>query len=422
MRRPYDVRPVLTLLRDYLQCWLKGPPIYYAWMLFLLAVVAVGGIAYLSQLKGGLGVTAMTNQVSWGLYISNFTFLVGVAAAAVLLIIPAYVYNWAPIKEIAVLGEGLAVSALVMCMLFVTLDLGRPERVWHLLPVVGRPNFPSSMLVWDIIVLTGYLLLNVGIPLYVLVKIYSGRGTKDWLIMPLIFLSIPWAVGIHTVTAFLYNGFGGRPFWNAAILAPRFLASAFCSGPAISLLAFQVIRKFSKFEVKDEALFKIGEMICIAMGLNLFLLGCEVYKELYTGSIHKSPIIYLYAGLHGHSALVPWIWTATGFNVLAFFIFLIPKTRKNLVTLNLGCLLIVGGVWIEKGMGLIVPGFIPTPMGEIWEYTPNRIEILISAGVFAVGLLIYTLLLKVAVAIETGEMRMAGVAAETLPHGSPTGH
>jgi Ni/Fe-hydrogenase subunit HybB-like protein len=416
------VRNVFQLLSDYARCWLKGPPIYYVWMLSLLIVVAVGGVAYLSQLREGLGVTAMTNQVSWGLYISNFTFLVGVAAAAVLLIIPAYVYDWAPIKEIAVLGEGLAVSALIMCMLFVTLDLGRPERFWHLLPVVGKPNFPSSMLVWDIIVLTGYLLLNVGIPLYILVMIYSRKGTKDWFIMPLIFLSIPWAVGIHTVTAFLYNGFGGRPFWNAAILAPRFLASAFCSGPAISLLAFQLIRKFTRFEVKDEALFKIGEMICIAIGLNLFLLGCEIFKELYTGSIHKSPIIYLYAGLDGHSALVPWIWTATGFNMLAFFIFLIPKTRKSFLTLNLGCMLVVLGVWIEKGMGLIVPGFIPTPMGEIWEYTPNRTEVLISVGVFAIGLLIYTLLLKVAVAIETGEMKMPDAVTQGSSQASQAGH
>jgi len=422
MNRSDAIHKWIRLVSDYLQCWIKGPPIYYAWLLFLSVFIAVGGITYLSQLRGGLGVTAMTNQVSWGLYISNFTFLVGVAAAAVLLIIPAYVYDWGPIKEIAVLGEGLAVSALIMCMLFVTLDLGRPERFWHLLPLVGKPNFPSSMLVWDIIVLTGYLLLNMGIPLYILIKIYSGKGTKDWLIMPLIFLSIPWAVGIHTVTAFLYNGFGGRPFWNAAILAPRFLASAFCSGPAISLLAFQVIRKFSRFKVKDEALFKIGEMICIAIGLNLFLLGCEVFKELYTGSIHMSPVIYLYAGLHGHSALVPWIWTATAFNLIAFFIFLIPKTRKSFLSLNVGCLLVVVGVWIEKGMGLIIPGFIPTPMGEIWEYTPNRTEILISVGVFAIGLFIYTLLLKVAVAIETGEMRMPGVAAGGFSHGNASGH
>ncbi len=415
------VRNVFQLLGDYSRCWLKGPPIYYVWMLSLLIVVAVGGVAYLSQLREGLGITAMTNQVSWGLYISNFTFMVGVAAAAVLLIIPAYVYDWAPIKEIAVLGEGLAVSALIMCMIFVTLDLGRPERVWHLLPLVGKPNFPSSMLVWDIIVLTGYLLLNMGVPLYILVMIYSGKGTKDWLIMPLIFLSIPWAVGIHTVTAFLYNGFGGRPFWNAAILAPRFLASAFCSGPAISLLAFQAIRKFTRFKVKDEALFKIGEMICIAIAINLFLLGCEIFKELYTGSIHKSPIIYLYVGLHGHSALVPWIWTATGFNMLAFLIFLFPKTRKSFLTLNLGCILVVLGVWIEKGMGLIVPGFIPTPMGEIWEYTPNRSEILISAGVFAIGLFIYTLLLKVAVAIETGEMKIPDAVTEDFSHASQAG-
>jgi molybdopterin-containing oxidoreductase family membrane subunit len=351
----------------------------------------------------------MTSQVSWGLYISNFTFFVGVAAAAVLLIIPAYAYNWAPIKEIAVLGEGLAVSALVMCILFVTLDLGRPERVWHLLPGLGIPNFPSSLLVWDIFVLSSYLVLNMFIPFYILVMIYRRQKMNDWFILPLIFLTIPWAISIHTVTAFLYNGFGGRPFWNAAILAPRFLASAFCSGPAISLIAFQLIRRFTKFRVKDEALFKIGEMICIAMGLNLFLLACEIFKELYTDSIHKVPIVYLYSGVHGHSALVPWIWTATTFNVIAFLLLLIPKTRKHFVTLNLGCLLIVVGVWIEKGMGLVIPGFIPTPLGEIWEYSPNVVEILVSVGVLGIGLFVYTLLLKVAVAIETGEMRLRNV-------------
>jgi molybdopterin-containing oxidoreductase family membrane subunit len=292
-----------------------------------------------------------------------------------------------------------------MCILFVTLDLGQPARIWHLFPWIGNPNFPRSLLVWDILVLSGYLLLNMFIPFYLLIMMYAGKKVKDWFIMPLIFVSIPWAVGIHTVTAFLYNGFGGRPFWNAAILAPRFLASAFCSGPAISLIAFQCIRKFTKFEVKNEALFKIGEMICIAMGLNLFLLMCEVFKELYTDSIHKTPIVYLYAGFHGHSALVPWIWTATICNILAFFIFLIPATRKTLLTLTLGCVLIVIGVWIEKGMGLVIPGFIPTPLGEIWEYTPRLIEILISVGVWGIGLLVYTFLLKIAIPIETGEMK-----------------
>ena len=383
----------------------KGPPIYYIWVMFLLSLIGVGAWSYGYQIKDGLAITGMTSQVSWGLYISNFTFLVGVAAAAVLLIIPAYVYNFGPIKEITILGEILAISALIMCMLFVTLDLGRPERLWHLLPLIGTPNFPLSILDWDVLVLNGYLFLNIFISVYLLAMMYMGRKGKDWFILPLVFISIPWAIGIHTVTAYLYNGLGARSFWNTAILAPRFLASAFCSGPAFSVILFQLIRKFTNFKVKDEALFKIAEMVCIAMGLNMFLLGAEVFKELYTDSLHKAPIIYLFFGLHGHSGLVKWIWTALSFNFIGFLLFLIPVTRKNFISFNIACVLIVTGVWIEKGMGFIIPGFIPSPLGEIWEYTPQLREILISIGVWGIGILVYTLLLKIVIPIETGEMR-----------------
>lgn len=383
-----------------------GPSIYYAWVLFLTAMIGLGIWAYGSQFKAGLTITGMTDQVSWGLYIGNFTFLVGVAAAAVLLIIPAYIYDFGPIKEITILGEILAISALIMCMLFVTLDLGHPERVWHLLPFIGTPNFPSSLLDWDILVLNGYLFINIFISSYLLTMIYLGKKEKKWLYMPLVMLSIPWAVGIHTVTAYLYNGMGARPFWNTAILAPRFLASAFCSGPAFSMIVFQLIRKFTKFKVKDAALFKIAEMVCIAMAINLMLLGAEVFKELYTDTWHKAPLIYMFVGLHGHTGVVNWIWTALAFNILGFLLFLIPATKKNFVSFNLACVLIVVGVWIEKGLGFIVPGFIPTPLGEIWEYAPQMPEIMITVGVWGIGLLFYTLAVKIAIPIETGEMKV----------------
>lgn len=385
---------------------LKGPPIYYAWMLFLSGVIGVGVWAYSHQFAHGLAITGMTDQVSWGLYISNFTFFVGVAAAAVLLTIPAYVYDFGPIREITILGEILAVCAIITCILFVMLDLGNPQRVWHLLPFVGRPNFPDSILAWDILVLNGYLIINLFISVYLLSIIYLKKKEKTWLILPVILLSIPWAVSIHTVTAYLYNGLGARPFWNSAILAPRFLASAFCSGPALCIIVFQLIRKFTKFHVKDAALFKIGEMICFAMGINLFLAGAEVFKELYTNSWHVASILYLFVGLKGHTGLVKWIWTAEIFNVAGFFLFLIPATRKNFVTLNIACVIIVIGVWIEKGMGFVIPGFIPDPLGEIWEYTPRLYEVLISIGAVAIGMLLYTVFLKIAIPIETGEMRV----------------
>lgn len=402
------MRKVIHFFYQVKERLLKGPPIYYVWVLFLLALIGIGARAYEYQLNEGLTITGMTDQVSWGLYIGNFTFLVGVAAAAVLLIIPAYIYDFGPIKEITILGEILAISALIMCMLFVTLDLGHPERVLHLLPFLGSPNFPGSLLAWDVLVLNGYLFINFAISTYLLAMIYLEKTEKKWVYIPLVLLSIPMAVAIHTVTAYLYNGLGARPFWNTAILVPRFLASAFSSGPALSIIIFQLIRKFTKFKVKDEALFKLSEIVCIAMGVNLLFLGAEVFKELYTDTWHTAPLVYLFVGLHGHTGLVAWIWTAVIFECLGFFLFLIPATKKNFVSFNLACILIVVGVWLEKGLGFIVPGFIPTPLGEIWEYWPTMPEILISTGVWGVGLLFYTLTLKIIIPIETGEMRVFG--------------
>jgi molybdopterin-containing oxidoreductase family membrane subunit len=287
--------------------------------------------------------------------------------------------------------------------MFVTADLGRPDRFWHLIPGLGILNVPSSLLGWDIIVLNGYLFLNLFIPGYILYRAYHEKEVNYRFILPFILLSIPWAVSIHTVTAFIYNGLAARPFWNASILAPRFLASAFCSGPALAILLFQVVRGYTRFDVKDEALHKIAELIAYAMAINLFLLGAEFFKELYSDTEHLSPLHYLYAGLHGKDRLVPWIWTALAFNVTAFIIFLVPKTRKTLATLNLGCVLIIVGIWIEKGMGLIIPGFIPAPLGEVWEYQPTTVELLVTMGIWAIGLLILTTLLKVIIPIETGD-------------------
>jgi molybdopterin-containing oxidoreductase family membrane subunit len=381
----------------------KGRPVYYLWCALLLFIMAVGLWFYVKQMETGLILTSMRDQVSWGLYIANFTYLVGVAAAAVLLVIPAYVYHFDPIKEIVVLGELFAASSIVMALLFVTVDLGRPDRFWHLIPWVGKLAFPNSLLAWDVIVLNGYLALNVIVPVYILVNSYYEREPVRSFVIPLILLSIPWAVGIHTVTAFLYNGLAARPFWNASILAPRFLASAFCSGPAMVIIIFQVIRKVSQIKFSDEALFKIAELIDYALFINLFLLGAEVFKEYYSNTIHLAPLEYLYEGLHGHRVLVPWMWLSLALNVTAFFLFLIPRTRRSLPTLNIGAFFIIVGIWIEKGPGFVAPGFIPDPLGEIYEYFPKFAELAISLGVWATGLLVFTLFMKVAIPIVRGD-------------------
>jgi Ni/Fe-hydrogenase subunit HybB-like protein len=381
-----------------------GDKTYYMWLGFLSFFIFIGLVAYIQQLNEGLIVTAMRDQVSWGLYISNFTVLVGVAAAAVVLVVPAYLYNFKPIKEIVILGEMLAVTAVILCILFVIVDMGQPTRLWHILPLIGSMNFPSSLLAWDVVVLGGYLVINLTIFLYVLYQISHEREYNLDFILPLIILSIPWAVGIHTVTAFLYTGLSARPFWNASILAPRFLASAFCSGPAIMLVLFQIIRKVSRIEIEDKAIFKIAELVAFAMCLNLFLFGAEVFKEFYSGSIHLAPMKYLFFGLHGKTSMVPWMWWSVILNVTALVLFLTPKTRENFLTLNAGCAFMLMGIYIEKGMGVVVPGFVPGTLGEIYEYSPTTIEILVTMGIWALGAFIYTLMMKFAIPIYTGEL------------------
>jgi Ni/Fe-hydrogenase subunit HybB-like protein/CBS domain-containing protein len=383
----------------------QGGKLFYGWMAFLTILILGGVWAYSHQLLKGLIVTNMRDQVSWGFYISNFTFMVGVAAAAVLLIIPAYFYSFKSIKKIVVFGELLAISAILMALSFIFVDFGRGERFWHALPFIGTMNFPHSILAWDVLVLNWYLALNLFIALYMSCHTYFGKTPNKYFIVPLILLSIPSAVGIHTVTAFVYNGLAARSFWNASILAPRFLASAFCSGPALMILIFQVLRRTLDVKIENRAIMKLAEIIAYAMAINIFLLLAEVYKEYYSGTMHLASMKYLFQGLDGHSGLVPWIWTAIGFNTAAFLLFLIPKMRNNIFILNIGCVLIFIGVWIEKGMGLVIPGFIPDTAGEIYEYSPSRIEWIVFLGICAFGAMTYTLFARAAIAIDTGKLR-----------------
>lgn len=399
-RKP--VNDTLRFLGGSIRLAFSGGPAYLTWLALLGLLIVSGVLAYAQQLQHGLIVTNMRDQVSWAFYIGNFTFLVGVAAAAVLLVIPAYVYHWKPIKEIAIFGELLAISAIVMSLLFVAVDIGRPENAWHLVPILGALNVPQSLLAWDVLVLNGYLVLNVVIVWHFLFQGYHKRPYKAGFVVPLLLFSIPAAVSIHTVTAFVYNGMASRPFWNASILAPKFLASAFCSGPAILLILFQILSRTTRIRIQDEAIQKIAELMAYAMFINLFLFGAEIFKEYYSNTAHLVHTQYLYSGLHGHRSLVPYAWASLICSVSAFLLFLVPATRKRLITLNLGCLLIYAGVYIEKGLALVIPGMTPDTLGEIYDYVPTVAELRVGAGIFAIGFLVFSVLCKIAIPIIEG--------------------
>ncbi len=399
-------RNYLVFLRRCARIAFVGDWRYYAWMGALTVVALFGLNAYAKQLVHGLAVTGMSDEVSWGVYIANFTFLVGVAAAAVMMVIPVYIYDNEELHDLVIFGELLAVAAIIMCLAFVTVDLGRPDRFWHLIPGLGQMNFPRSMLSWDVLVLNGYLLLNVHICGYLLYCRYQSKKPAKWFYIPFVFTAILWAVSIHTVTAFLYVGLGGRPFWNASIVGPRFLASAFTAGPAIIILALQIIRHFTNYRITDKALLTLRSIVQVSMIINVFLLVCEVFKEFYSGTTHGASAKYLFFGLHGHHALVPWIWTAITFNLIAMVILLLPVSR-GLKYLNVACGLSIVGIWIEKGMGLVIPGFIPTPLGAIVDYVPSLNETLVCLGIWAFGLLCYTIFLRMSVPILQGRLSKA---------------
>jgi Ni/Fe-hydrogenase subunit HybB-like protein len=368
-------------------------------MLTLSIVALWGANSWATQVRDGMIVTHMTDHVSWGLYIANFTFAVGVAAGGVMMVIPAYLYNNKKMHDVVIVGELLAIAAIVMCLLFVTADLGRPERFWHLIPGMGRFNFPFSMLTWDVLVLNGYLLINLHICGYLMyVRFLDRRPNPNWYV-PFVMLSIFWAISIHTVTAFLYCGLGGRPFWNSALLAPRFLASAFVSGPAFIIVTLLILKQIAKDYSTTQPIKILVNIVRVTTIINLIMVVSEVFTEFYTGGAHTMSARYLFFGIDGHNALVPWIWTAVISNIIAAMLFLSPWVLRRNSVLVVACVLAFLAAWIEKGMGLIVPGFVPSTLHEIVEYSPSLIEWEVTAGIWAFGLMIYTVGLKMASAV-----------------------
>ena len=401
-----------AFLLNALRSATTGDRRYHLWMGSLTAIMLLGAYGYSVQVREGLGVTGMNDHVSWGLYISNLAFLVGVAAAAVILVLPAYVLKDVDFSRAVLIAEGVAVSALVMCLGFVMANSpGLPFKWWRLTPVVGLLNWPDSMLAWDVIMLNGYLVLNILIPFYILYSHYIGHEPSKKKYVPFIYISVFWAVSIHLVTAFLFAGLPARPFWNSPLLGPRFLASAFTAGPAFMILLLGFIGSQTRYEIPRATIAKLATATTVAAQINLVMLLSELVYEFYIPTHHGISAKYLFFGLEGHGALVPWIRTGIVLNVLATLVLMIHPLRRNHRWLMPACAMLFLGIWIEKGIGLVITGFVPSPLGEIVEYTPTWVELVVTAGIWAMGLFVLTVLVRVALPIELGDARSPYLAA-----------
>lgn len=391
---------------------LQGDSRYWGWIFFLLTVIGIGFIAYVYQLYNGLGITGMSRDVSWGVYIAQFTYLVGVAASAVMLVIPKYLHNYKKYAKVVIFGEFLAIAAVTMCLLFIIVDVGQPQRV---LNVLLHPT-PNSILFWDMIVLNGYLLINIIVGWNTLLADKMDVPPPGW-VKFFIYLSIPWAISIHTVTAFLYAGLPGRHMWLTAIMAPRFLASAFASGPAILILLLLLVRKLSKrFDPGYEAIQSLAKTVCYAMIVNIFFLFMEFFTAYYSnipGHIHG--LHYLFFGLDGHDNLVPFMRTSLALGFIGVFFLLIPQLRKDYRTLAIGCFFVFLSTYIDKGVGLVLGGFVPNPFEKVTEYYPTLPEIAITLAVWAVGALTLTVLYKIALSIREEQVYIESKGAIKEP-------
>lgn len=351
--------------------------------LFVLA--GVGLFAYATQLRHGLGVTGLSRGIPWGLYISQFTFLVGIGASAVTVLLPYYVHKQRAFSKALVLGELVAVIALGMALSCILVDLGQPGR---LLNILLYPS-PSSLMFWDCVTLTGYLTLSaIGLGALLFAR---GRTPGRW-VRGLALATIPWAIGIHVVTALLYAGLAARPAWLTAVLAPRFLATAFASGPALLILIGSALARAKIFDVGREALDRLSIVMTYAALASLLMGALEAFTALYSGVPEAGEhFVYLFVGLDGRAGLAPAAYTSVILLLLALIVLLVPRARRHSPARLLATGAILLSVLLEKGLCLVTSGFVPSPLGYVQDYRPSLTELAIVVGIYAAGAFVFLL-------------------------------
>lgn len=374
----------------------SGTKRYWVLISILFLFVVVGLFCFIYQLRFGLSLTNLSRDVPWGFYISQFTYFVGIAAAGVVVVLPFYIHNYKDFGRITILGEFMAVASVTMAMLFIFISMGKPSRVFNVIIYAT----PHSIIFWDFFVLMTYLFLNLIIGWVVLQSDKNEIKPPRWAKV-LIFISIPWAPLIHIITAFLYSGLPGKEYWLSAIMAPRFLVSAFASGTSLLILLSLVIKHFTNFNPGERSVLLLKTIVTYALLINLFFFACELFTVFYSQiPDHMEHFRYLYLGIDGHNRMVPYMWTSILLMVLAIPLLLLPVFKKSTFSLIIACIFIIVGTWIDKGIGLITGGFIPNSFGDINEYWPTYFELLLSLGIYAFGFLILTILYKIAITVR----------------------
>ncbi len=403
------MKTALSFARDFGSYSIKGGSKYYAWLLFLGFFILVGSYTAYRQLTGGLILTGATDQVTMESFFANFIFTAHIAAAAVLVVAPGYLYHRKDMKELAVLGEIVAMVFVATGITFILFHMGRPDRTWHMVPGIGFLNFPNSMLSFDTIVLNVYLFLNLFGVVYILYKKYTGtfreKEMSRWF-TAIVFLAIAWGPLIHIVTAFVLASNARISPWDTAVLPFAFLTMAGASGPALIVLIFLLVRKYTKLVINDPVIDLMTTIIAWSLGILMLVFAAEIFTVLYSGTEHSASMKFSMFGHNGLNMFVPWFWVIMGALVGSFIALLFRKVRHSYdLWLPLVNVVIFFAILLEKPMILVFPAFSPSPLGEYTEYHVTLIEFFNVLLVWALGFLFLTLILKGAIGILTGEVR-----------------
>lgn len=378
-------------------------------LIIVLIALAFTGLYMLifQQWRSGLGVTGMNTPTYWGLYIVNFAFFIGLSAGGILVSALAHVGGVKQFAPVSRISEILAVICLFLAQIFIFVDMGRPERLLNLVSY-GWTQRWESPLIWDVTIVLAYELLAIGL-LYYSTRadlVRTGKnGTlyriltlgnndisetalkKDKRMLYLLaFISIPGAVALHSITAWIFGLMVARPGWNTAIIAPLFVTSAIVSGLALVTVVAYLSRRSLSAPVKDDTIKSLGKVIMWLIPVLGYLMFSELLTIMYAGSVgHASAFQDIISGRY---AGLFWLFVLG--LLIPFLILLINRGRSAGLVVFASILLILG-VWLERFI-LIIPPQLNAPLLPQGSYTPSGPESLIMIGIIAFGALIYILL------------------------------
>ena len=403
---------------------------FYFLVAALLIVVSLFMYAWYIQLTQGLVVSNMRTPVgaAWGGYIANFVFYVGLAHGGIAIAAGIRLLNLHRFQPVARMGEVLTIISLMMAGISITIDMGRPDRIFNII-IYWPERIASSSLSWDVTVIILYFtmsacflwltmrqdlaLIQDRFPrlkyLYKILLIGYKPEEKEaihrmtwWLSIAIIFLVVMLSGG---VVAWIFGLLPSRPGWFSALAGPYFLTAAIASAIGAIIVVSAILRRVFHWQhhIKTEVYSGLGTFLGVLVMFYIYLIFSEQLTMNYAAPFAE--LLISLKILQGEFAIVFWPMVIVGFFIPAMTL-IIQGVRPKWFSLNrtvVAASFIVVAFWIKRFL-IVVPSLLrpllPFPEGT---YSPSWVEWSITAGVLAMAVLLYAVFLKIFPILEIGE-------------------